>query len=161
MHQVREVGSFEAWADGQVFSQAFGVVCRDASWGETVMDLATSPLMLNPNGAVHGGIVAAVIDHAMGATALTVLPAGSAAVTSTLSVSYMAPAILPLEFRTRVLRKASRLLFMDVTVHSGGTVVDVATGTMVPITSYAPDSVDAGERLPPAHLVPLNASRRG
>jgi acyl-CoA thioesterase len=153
--------TFEAWSDAQVFAQAFGLVCRSASWGETVMELSTSPLMLNPNGAVHGGIIAAVIDNAMGATALTVLPAGGAAVTTTLNISYLAPAMLPLEFRTRVVRKASRVLFMEVAVLSAGTVVDAATGTMVPIADYASEFTDTGDRLPPAHLVPLPTSRVG
>lgn len=155
MQGTHGVQSFEAWVDAQVFSQAFGVICRRASWGETVMELSTSPLMLNPNGAVHGGIIAAVIDNAMGVTALTALPAGSAAVTATLTVSYVAPAILPLEFRTRLLRKTSRVLFLETTVSSGGTVVDAASGTMVPIDAYAADSAGAGDRLPPSRLVPL------
>lgn len=80
--------------------------------------MAIPPMDLNPNGACHGGLVAAIIDQAMGVVGTTVLPAGSVPVTAALNVEYFAPATPPLQIRASVSRHGSSVLFVAVDVDS-------------------------------------------
>lgn len=145
---------FVAWVHSLPLAVVFGIRCLHAARGVTRMTLTESPIAANPNGAVHGGIVSALIDHAMGATAMTVMPPRTAAVTATLNVDYLAPAVLPLTFDTTVLRHSRALVFVQTRVLSGKRLVDVATGTFVPLENYLLDPAEARGDLPPYYFTP-------
>lgn len=121
------------WADSLVGSRAVGLRCRSIIPGEAELVLEESPLALNPNGAVHGGLVAYVVDQVMGIVVTSALPAGQIAVTSTLSMEYHLPAILPLLFRARTSRVGRAVTFVDVDVESAnGKLCSRGRGSMVP-----------------------------
>lgn len=50
-------------------------------------------IVKNPLDILHGGITATVIDTAMGAIVHSILPEGSAAVTTSLNIHYIAPGV--------------------------------------------------------------------
>lgn len=146
--------AYTEWVNSLPLAPAFGIDCVAASRGSTTMTLVESPIATNPNGAVHGGILSALIDHAMGATAMTVMQDGTAAVTATLTIDYLAPAVLPLTFETTVLRHTRALVFVQTQVISGDQVVDVATGTFVPLAGYLRDPAEDTGDLPPYYFTP-------
>ncbi|MGW1403449.1 PaaI family thioesterase [Streptomyces sp. NPDC002405] len=67
---------WRTWADTLPLAAGFDVRCVDLAPGSGEFVVESSPISVNPNGAVHGGVVAAVIDHALGAVCIRMVPAG-------------------------------------------------------------------------------------
>lgn len=88
--------------------------------GRVVFTFEASDRLANPFGTVHGGIVATVLDSAMGMAALSVAPEGAATTTATLEVKYLRP----------VATDAGTLRAEGVVVHAGRRVV-TAEGRLV------------------------------
>ncbi len=88
--------------------------------GRVVFTFEASEQLANPFGTVHGGILATVLDSAMGMAALTVVPDGVATTTATLELKYVRPVALD----------AGRLRAEGVVVHAGRRVV-TAEGKLV------------------------------
>jgi len=70
---------------------------------------------LNPNGALHGGLVFAAVDHCMGVAAVAAQEPGWGAVTASLTVDYYAPARLPIIYDAKVARRARAVTFVELT----------------------------------------------
>jgi len=104
------------WANRLPLFAAFGVRCEQLEDGHGSFVLPTSPIALNPNGAVHGGIVAAVSDGAIGSVFMRSVDPGLLPATANLAVQYHLPAILPLTFDTQIIRQGKSLVFCHVTV---------------------------------------------
>jgi uncharacterized protein (TIGR00369 family) len=99
-------------------------------WGTFV--LAASPWPANPNGAVHGGLVAACADQCMGVVAVSVLDECRRPATATMNVEYQRPAMPPLSFEARVGRVGRTLQFVSVDVRDGrGRLAARVSGAMV------------------------------
>jgi uncharacterized protein (TIGR00369 family) len=64
----------------------------EAEPGRVSFTLVPSEFHLNPFGLVHGGVLAALIDTAMGCAVHSLLPVGAGYVTSELNVRYLRPA---------------------------------------------------------------------
>lgn len=60
--------------------------------GEVTMSLYPGEHQLNPLGAIHGGVIATLLDSAMGCAVQTTLPAGMGFATTDLHVRYFRPA---------------------------------------------------------------------
>src|SRR5688572_2167131 len=88
--------------------------------GRVVFAFEASEQLANPFGTVHGGIVATVLDSAMGMGAMTVMPDGTATTTVTLEVKYVRP----------VATDAGTLRAEGTVVHTGRRVV-TAEGRLV------------------------------
>lgn len=88
--------------------------------GRVVFTFEASQQLANPFGTVHGGILATVLDSAMGMAALTVTPDGVATTTASLEVKYVRP----------VATDAGVLRAEGVVVHTGRRVV-TAEGRVV------------------------------
>ncbi len=88
--------------------------------GRVVFTFQASEQLANPFGTVHGGILATVLDSAMGMAALTAVPDGSTTTTATLEVKYVRP----------VATDAGLLRAEGVVVHAGRRVV-TAEGRLV------------------------------
>ena len=83
---------------------------------------------LNPRGSVHGGVLATIIDVAMGTAVATT--GGEAPVTVSLSVTYLEPGRPGrLEGRARVRKRGKRLVVVEAEVVQDGDVVADALGT--------------------------------
>lgn len=74
------------------FTRSMGVAVDSVAEGLVVLSVAKGPDLTQFNGFFHGGIIAGLADHAAGAAAATVLPAGRIAVTVDLGVNYLAAA---------------------------------------------------------------------
>ena len=88
--------------------------------GRVVFTFQASEQLANPFGTVHGGILATVLDSAMGMAALTAAPDGAATTTVALEVKYLRP----------VATDAGLLRAEGVVVHAGRRVV-TADGRLV------------------------------
>jgi len=103
------------WADGLPASRAVGLRCRSMGSAEVSMVMEDSVWPLNPNGAVHGGLVFAAADHCMGVAAVAAQEPGWGAVTASLTVDYYAPARMPITFDAKVARRARAVTFVELT----------------------------------------------
>ena len=88
--------------------------------GRVVFAFHASDQLANPFGTVHGGILATVLDSAMGMAALTAVPDGATSTTVALEVKYLRPVDLD----------AGRLRAEGVVVHAGRRIV-TAEGRLV------------------------------
>jgi len=107
------------WAEEMPLSRAFAVTSPAVEPGRAVLELVESPIALNPIGSVHGGVVAAIADQAMGVVFMATMPRGLLPATASLSVEYHRPAYLPLTFTARVTSSGRTMLFCDVEVTGG------------------------------------------
>lgn len=122
-----------AWAAISPGSTALRIVptCVDLDGARLYLDESATPL--NPNGAVHGGMVAAICDQAISLAVMRQMPAGRAIVTGTLNVEYLRPAIPRLEVTAWVDRITRSLVFARAEVRSAGSLAALGTGTFVPV----------------------------
>jgi len=102
---------WKAWADGHPVSAAIGLVCVDAGADAVTMRLAAPPLP-NPNGSVHGGMLAAALDQTLAYASLRVMPAGSLPNTTNMHIQYLRPALAPLTIHARVLKIGQAMIFV-------------------------------------------------
>ena len=83
---------------------------------------------LNPHGSVHGGVLATMIDVAMGTAVSTT--GGESPVTVSLAVTYLEPGRPGrLEARAQVRKTGKRLMVVEAEVVQDGDVVADALGT--------------------------------
>ena len=71
------------------FGQSLGMRLIALGEGSAVFEVRPGPQHLNPMGAVHGGLHAALMDSAMGCAVQSLMPAGAAYGTVDLKVSYV------------------------------------------------------------------------
>jgi uncharacterized protein (TIGR00369 family) len=60
--------------------------------GRLVCELPVTEELLNPFGAAHGGVVSALIDHALGAVCFPIMARGSWPATQEFKLNFLAPA---------------------------------------------------------------------
>jgi uncharacterized protein (TIGR00369 family) len=80
--------------------------------GRVVFTTVADEMFENPMGTMHGGIIAALVDSAMGCAVFSMLPAGTAYTTLELKTSYVRPIVQT----TGTVRAEGRV------VHLGGSV---------------------------------------
>jgi uncharacterized protein (TIGR00369 family) len=96
--------------------------------GASVVAVDAGDQHLNPGGAVHGGVLATMIDVAMGTAVATT--GGESPVTVALTVTYLEPGRAGrLEARARVRKRGRRLVVVEAEVVQDGDVVADALGT--------------------------------
>ena len=74
--------------------RTLGIEPVEAEPGRVTFTLELGEYHLNPFGIVHGGVLAALLDTAMGCAAHSLLPAAVAYVTGELNVRFLRPAVL-------------------------------------------------------------------
>lgn len=117
------------------FDQHFPFTVEDCCDTPTSFVLCFDPLpdwMHNVFGNLHGGMIATLLDHAMGVGA-ALYTADSAAPTISLQVSYLRPTPLgkPLRIRVRVTKPGRNATFMDATLWCEDEARPLATATGV------------------------------
>lgn len=118
------------WATNLPASLAMGLVCVSTGPSRTVMTMAQSAWPLNPNGSVHGGLVAAGADQAGGVAAVAACGEGAFPATATLTAQYLRPALPGLTFDCRLIHGGKRMLFIDIDVTDrNGTLCTKFSGT--------------------------------
>jgi uncharacterized protein (TIGR00369 family) len=120
-----------AWAESHPISELIGMRCLAAGPGRVTIRVQESGWPLNPNGAVHGGMVLAWADQCLGLASMTTATPGSMAATATLAAEFLRPAIPPLTYEVEVHRSGRTLIFISIDVFdvAGGLCAKV-TGTM-------------------------------
>lgn len=122
---------WKAWAENLSVSIAMGLRCDEIGPGHAVIRFESDAWPLNPNGAVHGGLVAAWADHCLGIASATVAREGTTAATAAMTVQYVRPAIPPLLFTAQVQRSGRTLAFITVEVTDrDGRLATIVNGTM-------------------------------
>jgi len=136
LHQQQPVGedwdAWKSWAATQPGIVSLGIEPREFSDGRAVVEVPSSMTPLNPNGAVHGGLVAALIDQVGSLATITRAAPGHGVLTCTLNIGYLRPAMLPLVGVGQVLRSSRTLIFTRVEILSGGEICASASGTWIP-----------------------------
>lgn len=107
---------WRAWVENQSVSRVMGLTCESTEAGRVRVVLTDAHWPLNPNGAVHGGMVIAWADHCFGLVASTALRAGQVPATATLTSEFLRPALPPLTFDAKVDRAGRSLAFISVDV---------------------------------------------
>lgn len=133
-----------AWANQLETSRLLNVRCTSISVQHATLVLDECPWPSNPNGAIHGGFVAAFADQCLGVMAARVTEAGAYPTTASLTVHYLRPAIAPLEFRAVVDRVGRKLVFVTVTaVDREGDVAATMSGCLSVLRPRATERSDA------------------
>jgi uncharacterized protein (TIGR00369 family) len=70
----------------------FGTQVVSVGTGHVELAITHAPHLLQFSGALHGGVIAALADHAAGAAVSTLMPEDRIAATVDLHVNYLAPA---------------------------------------------------------------------
>jgi len=94
--------------------------------------------LLTPSGNLHGGVVAAVIDHVTGVVLYPLMPSGYWAATTEIKTNYIA-ALKDgeLETESTVLAMTNRSAVVRGEVYAGGRLVAAAQGTLTIVAPRA------------------------
>lgn len=77
------------WKSG--LPEYLGFATTDIGPGRIVASVQAREDLFNPFGSLHGGVVAALVDHVLGAVLYPVIPRGHWAATTEFKVNYLAP----------------------------------------------------------------------
>lgn len=110
----------ETYADRHEFLSWLDVTVEKREPGRVVLSLPAREELRNPGGALHGGVLATLIDHAGGATLRTELdrPSETPHASTDLNVSYLRPATSDLRAEGETLRVGSSVAVVAVDVTS-------------------------------------------
>jgi uncharacterized protein (TIGR00369 family) len=108
-----------------------GIRTTDVGPGTMTAELDIRPELLNPFGSVHGGVLAALTDHVLGAVLYPVIPKGAWAATTQLNLNFTA-AVKDgtLVARSEIISLAKRTAVVRIDVHNGDRLVGAAQGTV-------------------------------
>jgi uncharacterized protein (TIGR00369 family) len=81
----------ERGAAGVGVGRLLGLTLEDVAAGQVRFTLRTRQDFANPQGTLHGGITATLLDSAMGCAVLSALPPGTHSTTVDLSVTFLRP----------------------------------------------------------------------
>jgi len=96
--------------------------------GSSLVTVEAAEHHLNPHGSVHGGVLATMVDVAMGTAVADT--GGESPVTVSLAVTYLEPGRAGrLEARAQVRKRGKRLMVVEAEVVQDGEVVVDALGT--------------------------------
>jgi uncharacterized protein (TIGR00369 family) len=99
--------------------------------GRLVCELPVTAELLNPFGAAHGGVISALIDHALGAVCFPVVPRGSWPATQEFKINFLAPARPgPMVAESCIVSLSKRTAIVRIDVSNNGRPVGAAQGTV-------------------------------
>ncbi|WP_009475990.1 PaaI family thioesterase [Rhodococcus sp. JVH1] len=131
------------WANGMAVSACLGLECTRIDVGRASFVMAASPWPLNPNGAVHGGLVLAAADHCFGAVTVRSISGDRLPVTATLTSEFHLPNLAPLAFDAQVDRIGRSLAFVRVAVYDAeGRLTTKVNGAMAVGALARPSGMD-------------------
>src|SRR5215468_1687814 len=101
--------------------------------GRLVATLAVRDELLTPFKTLHGGVMAALVDHVLGCVLYPLMPRGQWAATTEFKLNYLAPVFAGAELRAEstVLALGRRTAVVQVEVANGDQLVCVAQGTLL------------------------------
>jgi 1,4-dihydroxy-2-naphthoyl-CoA hydrolase len=99
--------------------------------GTMTAELEVRPDLLNPFGSAHGGILAALVDHVLGAVLYPLIPRGAWAATTELKLNFLAPIRDGVvQARSEVISFTKRTAVVRIDATNGGRLVGAAQGTV-------------------------------
>lgn len=126
---VAELMLSQSGGDG--LTEYLGLKLVEVGPGTATAEVAVRPEMLQAFGAVHGGVVATLIDHVLGAAVFPSVPVGTWPATLEFKLNYLAAV------RSGVIRATSQMLVLrrrtavvQVDVSNDGRPVATALGTI-------------------------------
>jgi len=103
----------------------------DVGPGTMTAELEVRPELLNPFGSAHGGVLAALIDHVLGAVLYPLIPPGAWAATTELKLNFLAPIRDGvLKARSEVISLTKRTAVVRIDAVNGDRLVGAAQGTV-------------------------------
>ncbi|MCB0882226.1 MAG: PaaI family thioesterase [Thermoleophilia bacterium] len=121
---------------GKGFSDFIGVEHREGDDGSVMLGLTAVEHHLNPAGTVHGGVIATLIDVAMGRAAESQMEDEQVPATIELKTNYLEPGRPGRIVATAHVRKRGRnVIVVEAEVHQDETdeVIALAIGTYAPV----------------------------
>jgi uncharacterized protein (TIGR00369 family) len=111
--------------------QYLGVRTVDVGPGTMVAELDVRPDLLNPFGTAHGGVLASLVDHVLGAVLYPLIPRGAWAATTEFKLNLLAPARDGvLRARSQVMSMTKRTAVVRIDVANNERIVGLAQGTV-------------------------------
>jgi len=135
---VAEIMTTSAGAMGGI-PDYLGIRTTQVGPGTMTAELDVRVDLLNPFGSAHGGTLAALADHVLGAVLYPLIPRGAWAATTELKLNFLAPvrdAIL--QARSEVISLTRRTAVVRIDATNGGRLVGAAQGTVTISTPKAP-----------------------
>ena len=111
-----------------------GLRLVDVGPGTAAAEIEVTPELLHNFGAVHGGVVATLVDHVLGAAVLPVVPAGTWPATLEFKLNYLAPVsegVIRAESQILSLRRRTAVVQVTVT----NTLADPGADTAHPVAT--------------------------
>ncbi|MFI5041790.1 MAG: PaaI family thioesterase [Acidimicrobiales bacterium] len=108
-----------------------GIRTTDVGPGTMTAELDVRPDLLNPFGSAHGGTLAALADHVLGAVLYPLIPRGAWAATTELKLNFLAPVRGGvLRARAEVISLSRRTAVVRIDATNGDRLVGAAQGTV-------------------------------
>jgi uncharacterized protein (TIGR00369 family) len=116
----------------QTFMATLGATLARVAPGEVDIALPFRGDLVQQNGALHAGVLAAIADSACGYAALTLMPEGANVLSVEFKLNLLAPATAASFLaRARVLRSGATLSVCSADVLAGEQLVATMLGTMI------------------------------
>jgi uncharacterized protein (TIGR00369 family) len=108
-----------------------GLRTTEVGPGTMVAQLDVRPDLLNPFGSLHGGVLAALVDHVLGAVLYPIIPQGTWAATTEFKLNLIAPVREgTLSAHSQVIAMSRRTAVVRIDAHNGDRLVGAAQGTV-------------------------------
>ncbi len=118
------------------FADTVGISGLTAADGRAQAQLVAEDQHLNPSGSVHGGVLATLVDTAMGAAVRSIIDDQDAAATTQLTLAYLRPASTgTLTVHAQVGKQGEHILVCDAHVEQDGRALIEALATFA-ITTH-------------------------
>ncbi|HEX4866677.1 MAG TPA: PaaI family thioesterase [Acidimicrobiales bacterium] len=128
---LAEIITANGGAGGGGLPEYLGIRTTEVGPGTMTAELAIRPELLNPFGSVHGGVLAALTDHVLGAVLYPVIPRGAWAATTQLNLNFTAPIKEgTLTARSEIISLTKRTAVVRIDVHNEGRLAGAAQGTV-------------------------------
>lgn len=108
-----------------------GITTTAVGPGTMTVSAVIRPELLNPFGSAHGGVLAAMVDHVLGAVLYPVIDAGAWAATTEFKLNFLRPvANGNLEVTATIVSLGRRTAVVQIEAINDATLVGVAQGTV-------------------------------
>jgi len=112
-----------------------GLDAEQTAEGRARVNLMADERHLNPHGTVHGGVIATLLDVAMGTAVASTGDDGERPVTIEMKVTYLEPAQMgPLVATAKVHKRGKRITIVEAELQQDGEMVSHAIGTFTTIS---------------------------
>jgi 1,4-dihydroxy-2-naphthoyl-CoA hydrolase len=130
----------EAGSDGLGGLPAYlGVRTSAVGPGQLTCELEVRDELLNPFGSLHGGVIAALVDHVLGAVLYPVIPRGAWAATTEFKLNLVAPVRAGVVVaEATIIAKTKRTAVVRIDVTNDGTLAGAAQGTVTIVPPRPP-----------------------